>query len=73
MVEASRSKKTNPEAIKLKVNKFYYLKIIFIHSKNIIVNTVKRQMTNQKNIQKYVTEKWLIFSIYKEIFECYKE
>lgn len=50
MVEASRSKKTNPEAMKLKVNKFYYLKIIFIHSKNIIVNTVKRQMTNQKNI-----------------------
>lgn len=50
MVEASQSKKTNPEAMKLKVNKFYYLKIIFIHSKNIIVNTVKRQMTNQKNI-----------------------
>lgn len=28
-MEASLSKKTNPEAIKLKVNKFYYLKIKF--------------------------------------------
>lgn len=41
MTKAFLRKKTNPEIIKLKVNKFHYLKIKCSTCKNII-NTLKR-------------------------------